>query len=191
MATTTASNRTITAEADEPSRCDCGARGQQPVTSINWYNRAPTSDLHVVVRMNLAVTYFLAHALEQWFDVCVEVPLVDPGKGRKRQGFQTLGYAQVVPPANVLLMGIVGPRIVRDANDSLLDIDEACRLQVLAGPVLIGNGSRNAPCGVSQPLVPLHKLALGIEGAVIAAWLHVDFDVLQVAAAGSEVSGGC
>ena len=38
-------------------------------------------NLHVVVRMDFAVADFPANALEHWPDMCVEVPLVDPGEG--------------------------------------------------------------------------------------------------------------
>jgi hypothetical protein len=68
--------RDTTAGDGGQSRYGCGARGQyRPVTSNNWCNGR---DLHVVVRMNFPVTYLPADALEHRFDMCVEIPLVDP-----------------------------------------------------------------------------------------------------------------
>ena len=45
--------------------------------------RGPGRDLHVVVRMNFAVAELPPHVLEQWPDMCVEIPPVDPGEGCK------------------------------------------------------------------------------------------------------------
>ena len=71
-------------EDDELSRCDYCARDQYwSVTAHNWYNVQRRHDLHVVVRMNFAVTYFPSNLIEHWFDVLVQVPMVDSGEGRK------------------------------------------------------------------------------------------------------------
>ncbi|KAJ8118030.1 hypothetical protein OPT61_g919 [Boeremia exigua] len=185
--------RDATAVVGGRSRYDCGARGQYwMVTPMNWYHGAPSySDLHVVVRMDFAVADFLLDAVEQRLDVGVQVPLVDAGEGREGQCVQPLGDAQVVPPANVLLVRVIGPRVVGHANDRLLDVDEAGGLQVLARAVVVGDWARNPPGCVGEVAVPLDELALGVKGAVVAARLHVDLHVLDPAAAGLQVAGCC
>jgi hypothetical protein len=46
--------------------------------SVPMGGRAVERDLHVVVRMDFAVADFPANTLEDWPDMCVEVPLIDP-----------------------------------------------------------------------------------------------------------------
>lgn len=138
-------------------------------------------DLHVVVRMNFAVTYFPANIVKQWLDVRIQVPLIDSCERGIGEGVQALGYAQVVPPANVLLVRVVGPRIVGDANDRLLDVDEASLLQQLASAVLVCDGAGNAVRGVCEPPVPFDEHTVLRKCVVVAARLHVDFDMLYPA----------
>jgi hypothetical protein len=120
----------------------------QLVTPINWYNDESRHDLHVVVRVDFAVTYLLADLLDQWFDVCIQVPLINSCERRKGQGLEAFGDAQVVPPPNVFLVRIIGPRVVRNADDRLLNVDETGRLQQVTGTVLICNWARDPVCGV-------------------------------------------
>jgi hypothetical protein len=160
-----------------------GAHG----SANNWCDAASGQDLHVVVRMNFAVTNLSAHLVHDWLDVGVEVPLVDAGEGCEAECFEALGDAQVVPPADVLLVGVVGPRVVGDADDRLLDVDEAGRLQQLAGAVLVCDWARDPVGGVGEPAVPLDQHAVGRQRVVVAARLHVDFNVLDPAGAGLEV----
>jgi hypothetical protein len=49
----------------------------------HWYDARSGHDLHVVVRMNFAVTYISADLIHHWFDVCVQVPPVDSCEGRE------------------------------------------------------------------------------------------------------------
>jgi hypothetical protein len=44
-------------------------------------------DLHVVPRMNFAVTYLLAHSLEERFDMLVDVPTVHSAEWREAERF--------------------------------------------------------------------------------------------------------
>lgn len=78
--------------------------------------------------MNFAVTYLSADLFEYWFDMRVQVPLIDPIERRKSECVQAFSDAQVVPPANVLLVRVVGPRIVGNSNYRLLYVDEASLL---------------------------------------------------------------
>jgi hypothetical protein len=138
--------------------------------------------------MNLAVTYLSTDRLQHWPDVLVEVPPVDSGEGRGAECFEALGDAQVVPPANVFLVGVIGPRIIWDADDCFLDVDEAGLLQQLAGAMLVCDWARDPVGGVCEPAVPLIQMRVGREGVVVAARLHVDLDVLDPASAGFEVA---
>jgi hypothetical protein len=59
--------------------------------------------------MKLAITDFLTDTLEERFDVGVKIPLINSCKRGKGEGVQSLGNAQVVPPANVFLVWIIRP----------------------------------------------------------------------------------
>ena len=145
-------------------------------------------DLHVVVGVDFAIANLLAHVFEQGLDMGIQVPLVDACERREGQGLEAFCYAQIVPSANVFLVRVVRPRVVGNTDDRLLDVDEAGLLQQLARAVLVGNGARHSVCGVGEPAIPLDKHAVLRERVVIAARLHVDFDVLDPACAGLEVS---
>lgn len=118
----------------------------------------------------------------------VQIPPVDSGEGREAQCVQALGDAQVVPPADVLLVRVVRPRVVGDANNRLLDVDEAGRLQQLARAVLVRDWARHSLRGIVDIAVPLPQHAVRRQGAVVAARLHVHLDVLDPAGARLQVS---
>lgn len=63
-------------------------QGISAVTSMNWCDGF---DLHVVVRMNLAVTYFAAYGFDKRLDVLVHTPPVHACEGSSAQGFEALG----------------------------------------------------------------------------------------------------
>ncbi len=87
-------------------------------------------------------------------------------------------------------MRVIGPCVVGDADNRLLDVDEAGGLQQLAGAVLVRDWARNSVRGVGEPAIPLCEHAVGGQCVVVAARLHVDFNVLYPAGAGLEMSGG-
>jgi hypothetical protein len=76
-------NGLLLGAASGPNVTVC-ARGQYwPPKLSDWYYARGGHDLHVVVRVNFAVTYISANLIHQWFDVCVQVPPVDSCEGRE------------------------------------------------------------------------------------------------------------
>lgn len=63
-------------------------QGIRAVTSMNWCDGC---NLHVVVRMNFAVTYFTAYCLNKRLDVLVHVPSVHACERCSAESFQALG----------------------------------------------------------------------------------------------------
>lgn len=63
-------------------------QGISEVTSMNWCDGL---DLHVVVRMNLAVANLAAYVLDERLDMLVHIPPIHAGKGRSAESFQALG----------------------------------------------------------------------------------------------------
>lgn len=138
--------------------------------------------------MNFAVTDLSANLLEHRFNVRIQVPLVHSRERGIGQCVEALGDAQVVPPADVLLVRVIGPRVVRDANYSLLDVYEACLLEQLASSVLVCNRARNSIRSVCNPSVPLREHAVRGKCIVVATGLHVNLNVLDPAGARFQVS---
>ena len=158
------------------------------IGGIGTTGKSIKDGLHVVVRMNFAIANLLFDAIEKGLDVSVEVPLVDACERGEGQCVQPLGDAQVVPPANIFLVRIIGPGVVGNANNGFLDIDEPGCLQVLARPVVVCDWARDSPCCVGKVSVPLHELALGVERTIVAARLHINLNVFYPTAARLEVS---
>ena len=63
-------------------------QGISAVTSMNWCDGF---DLHVVVRMDLAVTNFAPYGFDKRLDMLVHIPPVHACEGCSTQSFQALG----------------------------------------------------------------------------------------------------
>lgn len=63
-------------------------QGISAVTSMNWCDGF---DLHIVVRMNLAVTNLAAHGFDKRLNMLVHIPSVHTCEWCSAQGFQALG----------------------------------------------------------------------------------------------------
>ena len=91
-------------------------------------------------------------------------------------------------------MEIGRPGVEGQADDALLDIDEALGVQHLHGGGLEGDGFAAARGGVLEVVVPAEERGVFARvGGVVAAGAQVDFHVFEVAVFGLEVSGwvGC
>jgi len=64
-------------------------------------------------------------------------PLVVSEESLQAESLKTVRKPQMVPPANVFLVCVCWPRIVRRADNDLLDVDEARVLEQLTCIVLI------------------------------------------------------
>ena len=88
-------------------------------------------------------------------------------------------------------MEIGGPGVEGQADDALLDIDEALGVEHLHGGGLEGDGFAAARGGVLEVVVPAEERGVFARvGGVVAAGAEVDFHVFEVAVFGLEVSGG-
>ncbi len=119
----------------------------------------------------------------------VRAPPVDSGERRETQRFQALRDREVVPPANLLLMRVCRPRVVRSPDDELLDVDEAGRGQHLPRVVLVRDGPEDAVGGVREVLVPLRDGRVRGQGAVVASRLQVDLYLLDASEPGLQMAG--
>lgn len=59
--------------------------------------------------MNLTVAYLLPHTFEERSNVLIHVPAIYSAEWTETQRFQAFGDAQVVPPADLLLVRVIGP----------------------------------------------------------------------------------
>lgn len=138
--------------------------------------------------MNFLVAYLGPYCFDEWLNVVIPIPPVHPCERRDAHSFQTLTYAQVVPPADLFLMRIVWPRIVRCPDDDFLDVDKAGCLQHLTSVVLISDGTRNSLCGIGQVIVPLRYRAILGKCVVVALGLEVDLHLLNPSGSWPQMS---
>ena len=138
--------------------------------------------------MNFLVAYLGPYCFDERLNVLIPIPPVHPCERRDAHSFQTLTYAQVVPPADLFLMRIVWPRIVRCPDDDFLDVDKAGCLQHLTSVVLISDGTRNSLCGIGQVIVPLRYRAILGKCVVVALGPEVDFYLLNPSGSWPQMS---
>src|SRR2546423_14605228 len=84
-------------------------------------------------------------------------------------------------------MWVRHPRVVRRADDLLLDFGKASSLQHLPGVVLIGDGAIRPFRGVGEITVPLRERRAGGQGTIIATGFQVDFHLFEVSITWFEV----
>ena len=142
----------------------------------------------IIVNMERAITNFALDIVGQQLDM-IGRPGIDPRKGPQTQCLDALAQAEIVPAPDILLVGIGGPRVQRQADDAILHVDEALVLQQLHRVGLVGERFAAPRGGVLEVVVPAEEQRVFARvGAVVAAGLQVDFDLFEVAVAGFEVS---
>lgn len=117
------------------------------------------SNVQIVVGVYLLVANLRLHFLYQSPD-SLGRPSIHSRERAETEGFQSFDEAQVIPPADLFGVGIGGPRIQRQPDDGLFNLDESLRFEELPGVVLVRDRSAGPSRRVVEPVVPLPNVVV-------------------------------
>ena len=102
-----------------------------------------------------------------------------------------MSKTEIIPPSDILEVGVCWPWIQGHFDHLFLDLDEACSLEHGFGFGIVGYGTVCSCCSIDEVLAPANQGRVCREGVVVAAGDNIDFDVLEPAISRLEMSGKC
>jgi hypothetical protein len=98
---------------------------------------------------------------------------------------------KIEPSAEVSGVCVDGPAVERQLDDLLLNVDKADVCEPLFGEIAVhAQGAAEAIHGIEKLIRPLHNRGIRGERTVVAPWVPVYLDLLEIAVMRFEMSWG-